>query len=69
MLLNETIDLLSIKPDGVYVDCTLGGGGHSLEILKRLDSGRLYAIDQDADAIAASRVRLSEYSGARDIYS
>lgn len=61
VLLNETIDLLSIKPDGVYVDCTLGGGGHSLEILKRLDSGRLYAIDQDADAIAASRVRLAEY--------
>ena len=61
VLLSETIDGLSIKPDGVYADCTLGGGGHSLEILKRLDTGRLIAVDQDADAIAASRLRLAEY--------
>ena len=61
VLLSETIDGLSIKPDGVYVDCTLGGGGHSLEILKRLDTGRLIAVDQDADAIAASKLRLAEY--------
>lgn len=61
VLLAETIDRLSIKPDGVYVDCTLGGGGHSLEILKHLDTGRLYAIDQDADAIAASKARLADY--------
>ena len=51
-----------IKPDGVYMDCTLGGGGHSLEILKRLgDRGRLIAVDQDAEAIAASKKRLADY--------
>lgn len=62
VLLSESIDSLMVKPDGVYVDCTLGGGGHSLEILKRLTSGHLYAIDQDADAIKASKLRLAEYS-------
>lgn len=61
VLLGESIDGLSIKPDGIYVDCTLGGGGHSLEILKRLEGGRLIAVDQDPDAIAASKRRLSEY--------
>lgn len=61
VLLNESIDGLNIKPDGIYVDCTLGGGGHSLEILKRLQNGRLIAVDQDADAIAASKVRLVDY--------
>ena len=61
VLLNESIDGLNIKPNGIYVDCTLGGGGHSLEILKRLENGRLIAVDQDADAIAASRVRLADY--------
>lgn len=53
VLLEETIDGLNIKPDGVYVDGTAGGGGHSYEILKRLTSGKLYSIDQDPDAIAA----------------
>ena len=61
VLLNESIDGLNIKPNGIYVDCTLGGGGHSLEILKRLENGRLIAVDQDADAIAASKVRLADY--------
>lgn len=61
VLLSESVDGLAIKPNGIYVDCTLGGGGHSLEILKRLDGGRLIAVDQDAEAIAASRLRLSEY--------
>ena len=51
VLLSETIDGLSIKPDGVYVDGTAGGGGHSAEILKRLTDGKLYSIDQDPDAI------------------
>ncbi len=52
VLLKETVDGLNIKPDGVYVDVTFGGGGHSLEILKRLGpNGRLYAFDQDADAL------------------
>jgi 16S rRNA C1402 N4-methylase RsmH len=49
-LLNESIDGLNIRPEGVYVDVTFGGGGHSREILKRLgEKGRLYAFDQDAD--------------------
>lgn len=62
VLLNETIDSLNIKPDGIYVDGTLGGGGHSLEICKRLgDGGRLIGIDQDLDAIAAATERLKDY--------
>ncbi len=52
VLLKETVDGLNIKPDGVYVDVTFGGGGHSREILKRLnEKGRLYAFDQDEDAL------------------
>lgn len=63
VLLNETIENLNIKPDGIYVDGTLGGAGHSLEIVKRLsDKGRLIGIDQDADAIAAAKERLSNYA-------
>ena len=52
VLLQETIDGLDIKQNGIYVDCTAGGGGHSIEILKRLTSGRLISIDQDPDAIS-----------------
>ena len=52
VLLTETVDGLNIKEDGVYVDVTFGGGGHSKEILKRLgDKGRLFAFDQDLDAL------------------
>ncbi|WP_298541484.1 16S rRNA (cytosine(1402)-N(4))-methyltransferase RsmH [uncultured Aquimarina sp.] len=52
VLLKETVDGLAINPDGVYVDVTFGGGGHSREILKRLgDKGKLYAFDQDKDAL------------------
>lgn len=62
VLLEETIGSLNIKPSGIYVDGTLGGGGHSYEILKRLDAnGRLIGIDQDADAIRAAEERLSEF--------
>ena len=51
-MLNETIDYLNIKPDGVYVDCTLGGAGHALYLLNQLnDEGHLIAIDQDTTAI------------------
>ena len=62
VLLDETIDSLNIKPDGIYVDGTLGGGGHSLEICKRLgEEGRLIGIDQDMDAICAATERLKDY--------
>lgn len=62
VLLNETIESLNIKPDGIYVDGTLGGGGHSLEICKRLgEKGRLIGLDQDMDAIAAATKRLVDY--------
>ena len=61
VLLNETIEQLHINPGGIYVDGTLGGGGHSLEIAKRLTTGRLIGIDQDEDAIKAASERLKEY--------
>lgn len=62
VLLDESIEALQIKPDGIYVDGTLGGGGHSLEICKRLsEQGRLIGIDQDAAAIEAATRRLREY--------
>lgn len=62
VLLNESIEGLNIKADGVYVDCTTGGGGHSLEIAKRLQGGRLFCFDQDREAIEAAKVRLRGYS-------
>lgn len=63
VLLAETIDNLNIRPDGIYVDGTLGGGGHACEVLRRLSGrGRLIGIDQDADAIAAAGERLKEFS-------
>lgn len=62
VLLKETIDGLDIKENGIYVDCTLGGGGHSLEILKKLGpEGRLVAIDQDEDALIEAQRKLSDY--------
>ncbi|WP_333647627.1 16S rRNA (cytosine(1402)-N(4))-methyltransferase RsmH [Lacrimispora sp.] len=62
VLLYETIDSLNVKPDGIYVDGTLGGGGHALEVCKRLgEHGRLIGIDQDADAIEAAAERLKDY--------
>lgn len=62
VLLNETVDNLNIKPDGIYVDGTLGGGGHSFLIASRLgDKGRLIGIDQDSDAIEAATKRLQAF--------
>jgi 16S rRNA (cytosine1402-N4)-methyltransferase len=58
VLLKETIEELNIKPDGIYVDGTAGGAGHSKEIAKRLKSGMLYALDQDPDAVAVATERL-----------
>ena len=63
VLLEETITNLNIRPDGIYVDGTLGGAGHSTEIAKRLsENGRLIGIDQDADAIAAASERLESFA-------
>lgn len=59
VLLNESIDALNIKNDGLYVDCTLGGGGHSSKILEKIPNGHLYAFDQDEMAIEVARKRLS----------
>lgn len=62
VLLNETIENLNIKPDGIYVDGTIGGGGHAYQVASRLsEKGRLIGIDQDADAIAAAGERLKEF--------
>lgn len=62
VLLDECINGLDIKPDGIYVDCTLGGAGHSSEILKRLSNkGLLIGIDQDEDALKAASERLKNY--------
>ena len=60
VLLKESIDNLNIKSDGIYVDATLGYGGHSSEILKRIPNGFLYAFDQDIDAINYAQERLSK---------
>ena len=64
VLLNECIDNLNIKPDGIYVDGTLGGAGHSLEIVKRLSSyGRLIGIDRDSDALDEEKEKLDKVDG------
>lgn len=69
VILNETIEGLDIKEEGIYVDCTLGGAGHSSEILKRLSSkGRLIGIDQDIKAIEAAKGRLEEYNNVTYVH-
>ena len=62
VLLYETVNSLNIKPDGIYVDGTVGGAGHSLEIAKRLTTGHLYAFDRDPDAVAVATERLSGFN-------
>ena len=62
VLLKETVDALAVKPDGVYVDATLGGGGHAFEVCSRLSGkGRFIGIDQDAAAVEAASVRLQGF--------
>ncbi|MGI5959311.1 MAG: 16S rRNA (cytosine(1402)-N(4))-methyltransferase RsmH [Massiliimalia sp.] len=67
VLLNECLEGLAIKPDGIYIDGTAGGAGHSSQIAKRLTTGRLLALDQDPDAIQAASERLRPYSCAKVI--
>lgn len=62
VMLRETIDYLNIKPDGIYLDGTLGGGGHAWEVCRQLDQGHFYGIDQDDAAIAAAGRRLAAFS-------
>ena len=70
VLLNECIEGLNIKENGIYVDGTLGGAGHSSEILKRLSNeGRLIGIDQDTDALKAAKERLKDYSNVTFVHS
>ena len=69
VLLNESIEGLNIKPDGIYVDGTAGGAGHSSEIAKRLTTGRLIALDKDPDAIATATERLLKYPCATVVRS
>ena len=61
VLLHECLGALAIKPDGIYVDGTLGRAGHSLEIVRRLTTGRLIALDRDETAIEAANRRLGDY--------
>ena len=60
VLFNETIEALNIKPDGIYLDGTVGGAGHSREIAKHLTSGQLICLDQDPDAVRVATERLKE---------
>lgn len=63
VLKEESISGLNVKPDGVYVDCTTGGGGHSFEIAKQLSTGRLICFDKDTDALFAAKQKLQPYLG------
>ena len=69
VLLKECIEGLNIKEDGVYVDGTLGGAGHSKEILKRLsDKGTLIGIDRDIDALNAAKINLAEFNNVKYVH-
>lgn len=70
VLLNEVLSGLNISPDGVYLDCTLGGAGHSYEILKKLSNkGHLYGIDKDQEALNASQEKLKDFNNVTFIKS
>jgi 16S rRNA (cytosine1402-N4)-methyltransferase len=70
IMVDECMEGLNIKPDGIYVDCTLGGGGHSSHILERLSQkGTLIGIDQDVDALKAAGERLKAYSNVKYVHS
>lgn len=70
VLLNECIEALNIKENGIYVDCTLGGAGHSSEIVKNLSKkGRLIGIDQDTDALKAAKERLKDYGNVTFVHN
>lgn len=70
VLLNECLKNLAIKEDGIYVDCTLGGAGHSSHILERLsDKGMLIGIDQDTDALKAAKERLKNYKNVKYVHN
>ncbi|MGY0375182.1 16S rRNA (cytosine(1402)-N(4))-methyltransferase RsmH [Clostridium sp. JNZ J1-5] len=69
VLLDEVIESLNIKEDGIYVDCTLGGAGHSSEIIKRLSkNGRLIGIDQDTNALKAAKEKLADYDNVTYVH-
>lgn len=61
VLKEESVSGLNIRPDGIYVDCTTGGGGHSLEIAKKLTTGRLICFDKDTDALVAAKIKLKDH--------
>ena len=62
VLFNETIDALNVRPDGTYVDCTAGGGGHCAAVAEKLTTGRIIAIDQDPEAIENLNERFKDNS-------
>lgn len=69
VLLNECIENLNIKPDGIYVDGTMGGAGHSLEIVKKLsEKGMLIGIDRDEEALAVAKERLKEFNNVKYVH-
>ncbi|MBE6688240.1 MAG: 16S rRNA (cytosine(1402)-N(4))-methyltransferase RsmH [Ruminococcaceae bacterium] len=69
VMLKESVDFVAPAPGGIYVDCTLGGGGHSLEILNRMgETGRLIAVDRDTDAIKAASERLKNYKNVTYVH-
>ena len=68
VMLQSCMDGLNIRPDGIYIDCTAGGGGHSSAIASRLnENGHLYAFDRDADAVKAASARLAEFGSRAEV--